>query len=178
MIRYLLPLGIFLVLAVFFAVGLQRDPSEIPSPLVGKPAPEFQLPRLHQPERAIDNAALEGEVSVVNVWASWCVGCREEHEVVKALANSGAAPVYGLNYKDAREDALRWLSHFGDPYTAIAVDRDGDVGIDWGVYGVPETFILDADGVIRYKHIGPMSETDLREKILPVIRELKTEARS
>lgn len=178
MIRYLLPLGVFLALAVLFAVGLQRDPSEIPSPLIGKPAPAFQLPRLHQPQQTFSDADLRGQVSVVNVWASWCVGCREEHEVVKALARSGEAPVYGLNYKDERDDALRWLRQFSDPYAAIPVDREGDVGIDWGVYGVPETFVLDAEGVIRYKHIGPMSEQDLREKLLPVIRSLKAEASS
>jgi cytochrome c biogenesis protein CcmG/thiol:disulfide interchange protein DsbE len=106
------------------------------------------------------------------------VGCREGHAVVEALTDAGVAPVYGLNYRDERQDALRWLREFGNPYTAVAVDRDGRVGIDWGVYGVPETFVIDADGVIRYKHIGPMDEQDLQERILPVIRELRAEAGS
>jgi len=177
-LRYLLPLGIFLALAVLFVIGLQRDPRQIPSPLIGKPMPEFQLPTLSAPGENLSDSDLNGQVSVLNVFASWCVGCREEHHVVKALAATGVAPVYGLNYKDKRVDAMQWLGRLGNPYKTVAVDAQGQVGIDWGVYGVPETFIMDRHGVIRYKQIGPMSEKALHDKILPLLRKLKQEGES
>lgn len=171
--RFYIPLGIFLVMGVFLAAGLTLNPRLVPSPLIDKPVPEFSLPRLFQPNDTFVPADLKGKVWVLNVWASWCVACRQEHAVITRLAASNLAPVVGLNYKDVVSDALRWLDQFGNPYTLSAVDADGEVGIDWGVYGVPETFVIDVDGVIRYKHIGPVSDEDADGVILPLIRELR-----
>lgn len=171
--RGLIPLVVFLVLAVFLGIGLMLRPNEVPSPMIGKPAPAFSAPRLYNPEQTLTEADLQGEVSVLNVFASWCVPCREEHPYVSALAER--VPVYGLNYKDERADSVAWLQRFGNAYRAIAYDRDGKIGMDWGVYGVPETFILDRNGVIRHKHIGVIDARSLREEIMPIIEQLRAE---
>ena len=170
--RYLLPLGIFVLLVFLLGVGLSLNPREVPSPLIGKPAPAFQLPQLHDPAKSFSPKELQGKVWVLNVWASWCVACREEHPVLTALARSGIAPVYGLNYKDQRNEAIEWLRRFGDPYQASLFDADGRVGIDYGVYGVPETYVIDKQGVIRYKRIGPVTPEIVKQKIAPLILEI------
>jgi cytochrome c biogenesis protein CcmG/thiol:disulfide interchange protein DsbE len=170
--RFLLPLGLFAGLVVLLAVGLTLNPREVPSPLIGKPAPEFRLPQLHQPESTFASAEMKGKVWVLNVWASWCVACREEHPVLSDFARSRAVPLYGLNYKDQRNDAIAWLKRYGDPYELSVFDLDGRVGIDYGVYGVPETYVIDKQGVIRYKRIGPVTPAILKDKIVPLIAEL------
>lgn len=173
--RYL-PLGIFVVIAAFLAIGLFLDPREVPSPLINKPAPAFSLPQLHQPTQTISRDDMKGKVWLLNVWASWCVACREEHPVLVEFARTGTVPIVGLNYKDERRDGLRWLAQFGDPYQLSAFDYDGRIGIDYGVYGVPETFLIDKNGVIRYKRIGVVTPEILRDKILPLVRELNGNA--
>ncbi len=170
--RYLIPLAVFAVLAGFLAVGLNLNPREVPSPLVGKAAPAFELPRLEAPEVRVTTSELAGRVWVLNVWASWCLPCLAEHPLVTELARDTGVPVVGLNYKDKPEDATRWLTRHGNPYALVLADRDGAVGIDYGVYGVPETFIVDKAGVIRHKHIGPITPQALREEILPMVRKL------
>lgn len=174
--RYLLPLGVFIVIAVFLGIGLSLDPREVPSPLINKPAPAFSLPQLHEPGQTFSRDDMKGKVWLLNVWASWCVACREEHPVLVEFARSGAVPIVGLNYKDERRDGLRWLAQFGDPYRLSAYDYDGRIGIDYGVYGVPETFLIDKNGVIRYKRIGVVTPEILRDKILPLVRELNGNA--
>jgi cytochrome c biogenesis protein CcmG/thiol:disulfide interchange protein DsbE len=173
MFRYLLPASLFAVLLVFLAAGLYLDPSRVPSPLIDKPAPEFTLPLLKDPARTFSAQDLTGEVSLVNVWATWCGGCYEEHPVLVALARSKIVPIYGLNYKDQRAAANEWLKQYGDPYAAVAFDKDGQVAIDWGVYGAPETFVVDEQGIIRYKHIGPLTADDLQNTILPLLDRLR-----
>jgi cytochrome c biogenesis protein CcmG/thiol:disulfide interchange protein DsbE len=173
MVRYLIPLGIFLVLMVFLARGLQLDPHDVPSPLIGKPAPDFLLPQVRDAAQQFGRKDLLGKVSLLNVWASWCVACRDEHPLLIELARSGQINLYGLNYKDAREDALRWLDVMGDPYQVSAFDASGKVSIDYGVYGVPETYVIDRAGIIRYKLTGPLNEQNLRDEILPLIRKLQ-----
>ena len=173
MLRWSLPLAIFLVIAGFLYVGLYRDPHAVPSPLIGKPAPQFSLVELHQPGQKLGTTDLRGQVWLLNVWASWCVSCREEHPLLVALSKADVVPIIGLDYKDKPEDGLAWLADNGNPYTKSVVDRDGRVGIDWGVYGVPETFVVDKTGVIRYKQIGPLTESALKQKILPLVRELQ-----
>ena len=173
MTKFLLPLVLFLVLVVFLAIGLSRDPREVPSPLVNKPAPAFVLPQLSDPERSFKSEEMRGRVWLLNVWASWCAACRDEHPLLVELAGTGLVPIYGLNYKDERRDALAWLNDFGDPYTLSLADTDGRVGIDYGVYGVPETFVIDRDGVIRYKQIGPVTAEALQKKIIPLVKELQ-----
>ena len=170
--RYLIPLAVFLVLVGFLAVGLKLDPREVPSPLIGKPVPAFSLPVLAEPGRALSPQDLRGQVWILNVWASWCVACRQEHPVLVDFAKSSKVPLYGLNYKDKRDDALRWLKQFGDPYKQSLSDTEGLVGIDLGVYGVPETFIVDKEGVIRHKHIGPVTPEALQKTILPLLGKL------
>jgi len=170
--RFLLPLGIFIVLVAFLAVGLNLNPREVPSPLIGKPAPAFELPQLHKPELNFAPKDMQGKVWLLNVWASWCVSCRQEHPLLVDLAKSGAVPIYGLNYKDPRDDALRWLKRYGDPYVLSIADPEGRVGIDYGVYGVPETYVIDRAGVIRLKQIGPVTQNDLDKKIMPLVKEL------
>ena len=152
---------------------LNLNPRQVPSPLIGKPAPEFQLQQLHQAEQTLTSKDNLGKVWLLNVWASWCVSCREEHPLLVELAKSGIVPVYGLNYKDQRDDALRWLKQFGDPYTVSIVDPEGRTGIDYGVYGVPETYVIDKNGIIRYKQIGPVTVEALQTKILPLVKELE-----
>src|SRR5262249_21120158 len=170
--RYLIPLIIFLGLLAFLAIGLGRDPHEVPSPLVNKPAPQFQLAQLHNPDKKFSADQMRGKVWLLNVWASWCVSCREEHPVLLEFSKTGQLPLYGLDYKDRRDDGLAWLSEFGNPYVLSAMDSDGRVGIDYGVYGVPETYLIDKDGVIRFKQIGPVTPEVLQNKILPLAREL------
>ena len=171
--RFLVPLGIFIVLVVFLAVGLTRDPREVPSPLIDQPAPPFTLVQLHEPARQLSVADLKGQVWLLNVWASWCVSCRQEHPLMVELSKAGVVPIYGLNYKDKRDDALRWLDQFGDPYTVSVMDADGKVGIDYGVYGVPETYVIDKQGTIRYKQIGPVTAEVLKQTIIPLVRKLQ-----
>ena len=171
--RRFIPLALLGVTAAFLGAGLRLDPRELPSPLIGKRAPAFALPLLHQPDQASSDSEMLGTVWVLNVWASWCISCREEHAALTALARSGAAPVIGLNYKDEREQALAWLGRFGDPYTLSLHDREGRLGIDYGVYGVPETFVIDRTGVIRYKRVGILTPEIVRERILPLVRELQ-----
>ncbi len=172
-LRWFIPLAIFLVLVAFLWIGLGRDPSIVPSPLIGKPAPAFKLEQLHKPGESLGLEDLKGKVWLLNVWASWCVSCREEHPVLLQLARSKLLPVYGLDYKDKSETALQWLAQNGDPYTASVVDADGRVGIDYGVYGVPESFLIDKAGIIRYKQIGPITADALKNKILPLAQELQ-----
>jgi len=172
MLRYLIPLVIFVVLAVFLAIGLTRDPHELKSVLINKPAPTFRVPQLNASDKMISNEDMRGKVWLLNVWASWCVACREEHPYLIEYAKSGVVPIYGLNYKDRREDALATLDELGDPYTVSAVDLDGRVGIDFGVYGAPETYVIDQGGTIRFKYVGPMMPDVWKEKILPVVQEL------
>jgi cytochrome c biogenesis protein CcmG/thiol:disulfide interchange protein DsbE len=174
-LRVLLPLTVFVIMVAFFAVGLALNPRLVPSPLIKKPAPAFQLPELHDSNRTVSLADFEGRVSLLNVWASWCVACRQEHPLLMGLSAGESVPIYGLNYKDERTDAIEWLAKLGNPYRAIAADRDGRVGIDWGVYGVPETFVIDQKGVIRYKHIGPLDHDALRDTVLPLVRKLQQE---
>lgn len=170
---YVLPLAVFAVLAVYFALGLGMDPKIIPSALIDKPVPQFTLPPIEgRAGRGFSDADLKNGVSVVNVFASWCIPCKAEHPFITRLAGMGVATVYGLNYKNEAADALRWLADLGDPYDEIGADRDGRVGIDWGVYGVPETFIVDAKGRIRHKHVGPLTQKALEGEVLPIIREL------
>ncbi|HSW07018.1 DsbE family thiol:disulfide interchange protein [Aquabacterium sp.] len=170
--RFLWPLGLFLVLVGFLAVGLRLDPREVPSPLIGKPAPAFTAAALAQPERMLRKEDLHGKVWLLNVWASWCGACRDEHPLLVDFSRRGIVPVYGLNYKDQRADGLGWLQKFGNPYTDSLFDPDGRIGIDYGVYGVPETFVIDRAGVIRYKHIGPITPQVLKDKIEPLVRQL------
>ena len=171
--RFLIPLGIFIVLVGFLAVGLRLNPREVPSPLIDKPAPAFTLPELTDPQRMFSEKDMLGKVWLLNVWASWCVSCREEHPVLVAFSKRNIVPVYGLNYKDDRKDALAWLARLGDPYTKSIMDRDGRIGINYGVYGVPETYVIDKQGVIRYKQIGPVTPEILDAKIVPLVRKLQ-----
>ncbi len=173
--RYLLPLAVVLLLIGLLAVGLTLDPREVPSPLVGKVAPAFRLSSLSNPQKSISASDWRGQVCMVNVWASWCTACREEHPLLMDLAQRNQLPIYGLNYKDTRDDALGWLTRFGNPYQESVFDAQGTAGLDWGVYGVPETFILDKHGRIRYKHIGAIKADDLERKLLPLIRSLQQE---
>jgi cytochrome c biogenesis protein CcmG, thiol:disulfide interchange protein DsbE len=174
--RWLWPLGIFLVLVVFLGVGLTLNPREVPSPLIGKPAPAFQLPQLHDEQKAFSQKDMAGKVWLLNVWASWCASCRDEHPFLIDLAKSGVVPIYGLNYKDKRPDGIAWLKRFGDPYVLSAHDIQGRIGIDYGVYGVPETYVIDKQGVIRFKQIGPVTPAVLKDKILPLIAKLNGNA--
>lgn len=173
--RYLLPVAVVALLVGLLAIGLTLDPREVPSPLIGKPAPEFSLPSLADPERSVTTRDWRGAVSLVNVWASWCLACRDEHPLLLKLAEAGTVPIYGLNYKDEWDDARTWLARFGNPYRDSAFDAQGRAGLDWGVYGVPETFVLDKQGRIRHKHIGAISPKDLEQTLLPLIRELQQE---
>lgn len=172
MVRYGLIAG-FLALIVLLGVGLTLNPREVPSPLIGKAAPPFTLPVLHTPAKTVSNTDLKGQVWMLNVWASWCVSCRDEHPVLVELARQKVVPIVGLNYKDKSDDAKAWLKKFGDPYVMSLVDANGQIGIDYGVYGVPETYVIDRDGVIRYKKIGPVTPDTVREKILPLVKQLK-----
>lgn len=170
--KFLLPLGIFIVLVALLAVGLNLNPREVPSPLVGKPAPAFSVPQLQEPDKMFSPKDMLGKVWLFNVWASWCVSCREEHPILVEFAKTGTVPIIGLDYKDKREDGQRWLARFGNPYQIAPFDADGRVGIDYGVYGVPETYLIDKAGVIRFKQIGPITPEVLEKKIIPLVQEL------
>ena len=171
-LKFAIPLALFVALAIFLAVGLTRDPREVPSPFIGRAAPAFKLERLHEPQATFGPEEMRGKVWLLNVWASWCVSCRVEHPLLVELARSKAVAIVGLDYKDKRDDGLRWLDRMGNPYALSAFDVDGRVGIDYGVYGVPETFVIDKQGVIRYKQIGPITPEALERTILPLVRKL------
>ena len=171
--KFLIPLALFVVLIGFLAVGLNRDPHEVPSPLIDKPAPAFELVQLANPQKTFSPESMRGQVWVLNVWASWCVACREEHPVLVEMGKLQMAPIIGLDYKDKRGDAMAMLSRQGNPYLLSAFDADGRVGINYGVYGVPETYVIDKEGIIRFKHIGPITMDLLNRKIFPLLSELK-----
>ncbi|MBT3888804.1 MAG: DsbE family thiol:disulfide interchange protein [Nitrosomonadaceae bacterium] len=173
MMRYLLPLIAFVILAAFLLVGLNLNPRKIPSPLIGKPAPVFNLQQLHEPENVFKSKDNLGKVWLLNVWASWCASCRDEHPLLVQLAKANVVPIYGLNYKDKRNLAIQWLDQLGDPYTKSIMDPEGRVGIEYGVYGVPETYVIDKSGVIQYKQIGPVTVDVLEKTILPLVKELQ-----
>jgi cytochrome c biogenesis protein CcmG/thiol:disulfide interchange protein DsbE len=193
--RFLLPLGIFIVLVIFLAIGLNLNPREVPSPLIDKPAPSFSLGQLEDPTRTVTLADMAGKVWLFNVWSSWCVSCRQEHPVLVELSRRNVVPIVGLNYKEVRgagidvtkmplseETALarqrggEWLASHGNPYVMSVLDVDGRVGIDYGVYGVPESFVIDKSGTIRYKHIGPLSREAVETTILPLVQELNAKS--
>lgn len=168
--RFTTPLGIFLLLVLLLGVGLTLNPRRVPSPLINKPVPAFELATVQDPEQRISQEDLRGRVSLLNVWATWCVPCRDEHPVLVGIARRGESVIYGLNYKDDREKAVAWLKTLGDPYEKSGFDPTGRVGIDLGVYGVPETFVIDAEGTIVYKHIGPIDEKIWRQQLYPIVK--------
>ena len=171
--RFFLPLAGFAALALLLGVGLGLKPREVPSPFIGKPAPAFSLPQLHQPQQQLAPGDMQGQVWLLNVWASWCAPCREEHPLLVTAARERQVPIVGLNYKDDPRNAQEWLRKLGDPYVGIGVDASGRVGIDYGVYGVPETFVIDKAGVVRFKHIGPMSSEVWTRDVLPLVKRLQ-----
>jgi cytochrome c biogenesis protein CcmG, thiol:disulfide interchange protein DsbE len=171
-LKFAITLVVFLALVAFFAVGLMRDPREVPSPFIGKPAPAFSLEQLHVADKVFTPEQMKGQVWLLNVWASWCVSCRVEHPLLVEISRQKLVPIVGLNYKDKRDEGIAWLRRHGDPYALSAYDVDGRVGIDYGVYGVPETFVIDKQGVIRHKQIGPITPESLEKTILPLIRKL------
>ncbi|MCX8049842.1 MAG: DsbE family thiol:disulfide interchange protein [Methylohalobius sp.] len=173
MLKYLLPLGLFAALLILLGIGLTLNPREVPSPLIGQPAPNFTLQRLDDPSQTVSEEIFRGKVSLLNVWASWCLACRQEHPQLMELRKRGEVLLVGLNYKDDRGSALELLERAGNPYQVIAFDGDGKAGIDYGVYGVPETFVIDKQGVIRYKHIGPITPEDWEQKLAPLVRYLE-----
>lgn len=168
-----IPLAVFAVLVIFLAIGLTRDPREIPSPLIGKPAPEFTAPNLHDTSMSLSKQDMLGKVWLLNTWASWCVACREEHPLLVEFAKTKMIPIIGLDYKDKDQDGLQWLARYGNPYDMAIADRDAKIGINFGVYGVPESFLIDKNGIIRYKQIGPFNDDAIQNKLIPLIRELQ-----
>ena len=170
--RYFLPLAVLVGVTVLFWVGLGLQPAVVPSPLIGKPAPAFELPLLDRPDRTFSQADLVGQVTLVHVWATWCVVCRAEHPTLLAFARRGLVPVVGYNYKDDRDLARQWLAEAGNPYALTLFDPAGAVALDWGVYGTPETFVVDADGIIRYKHVGALTDTVIERELVPLIESL------
>jgi len=173
MLRFIAPLVVFIGMVVMFWIGLGKDPQKIPSALLDKPAPVFSLPQLHKSELAFTPEDMKGKVWLLNVWASWCASCRSEHPLFMEIARKGEATLVGLNYKDQPGDAKTWLRQLGDPYVLSISDLAGNAGIDYGVYGVPESFLIDKQGVIRYKHVGPVSRQDWNTIIKPKIKELE-----
>jgi cytochrome c biogenesis protein CcmG/thiol:disulfide interchange protein DsbE len=173
-IKFLLPAAVFLILVAVFVVGLTKDPSRIPSPLVNNPAPEFSLPSLQDPNVMVGSANYANEMALVNIWATWCPGCRQEHDFLLELAQENIVPIFGLNWRDNRPDALQWLQVLGDPYIASAFDVDGRVGIDWGAYGAPETFLIDKNGIVIHKHIAPLTREIWERDFMPLIRSQET----
>ena len=171
--KTLFPFVVFVLIVGFLAIGLNRDPGHVPSPFIGKPAPAFRAPTLFGAQPLLTSEALKGKVWIFNVWASWCVACRDEHPLLIGLQRDKVVSIVGLNYKDREEDAKSWLERFDNPYQVIALDPAGDIAIDYGVYGVPETFVIDQEGIIRYKHVGPISETELTGTIKPLINGLQ-----
>ncbi len=170
--KSIFPFLAFLVVVGFLAVGLQRDPSLVPSPFIGKPAPAFSLPDLLDNSRTVRNGDFRGEVWIFNVWASWCAACRDEHPLFHQLAALNLVPIVGLNYKDKAADARAWLDALGNPYTVVVTDESGDTGVDYGVYGVPETFVVDREGIVRLKHIGPLNAHSMQSEIIPLVKSL------
>jgi cytochrome c biogenesis protein CcmG/thiol:disulfide interchange protein DsbE len=175
--RRFMPLALFVLLAVLLSVGLTLKPREVPSPFIGKPAPAFSLPLLGDASKTFTPASMQGQVWLLNVWASWCAPCREEHPLLVAMARESRLPIVGLNYKDDPRNAQEWLLRLGDPYVNTAVDRDGRAGIDWGVYGVPETFVIDRAGVVRHKVIGPLTQDAWTSDVLPLVQRLQQQGR-
>ncbi len=170
--KYLLPLVAVVILIPILILGLGSDPSQLPSQYIGKPAPEFDLPTLKDPEKRISTANLSGEISLVNIWATWCAGCRAEHSFLIKLSEETGIPIYAINWRDNRPDALKWLAQLGDPYVASGYDEDGRVGIDWGVYGAPETFLVNANGHVVFRYPGPMNPSVWEREFAPRIAEL------
>ena len=175
-LRFILPLMAFLVMVVFLGIGLKLDPHEVPSPLINKPAPAFTLPQLHEPQKTFSPADMKGKVWLLNVWASWCVSCRQEHVYLTEFARDSSMNLMGLNYKDEPVAAMQWLERLGNPYKISISDIDGMAGLDWGVYGVPETFIIDKKGIVRHKQTGPVDPTILQTIIMPLIEQLNRES--
>ena len=171
--RFILPLLAFIVLIGFLGVGLRLKPRELPSPFIDKPAPAFSLPQLLPPQREFSSARMKGSVWLLNVWASWCVACRTEHPLLNQIARANIVPIVGLNYKDNADDAAAWLGRLGNPYSHIPIDQSGDVGIEYGVYGVPETYLIDKAGIIRFKQIGPLTPDVLQRALLPLIEQMR-----
>ena len=171
--RYLLPLIGVVALIPILILGLHSDPSELPSQFIGKPAPQFDLPTLRDPQQRISTANLSGQVSLVNIWATWCVGCRAEHNFLMQLYRENSVPIYAINWRDNRTDAMNWLAQLGDPYVASGFDEDGTVGIDWGVYGAPETFLINTDGQVVYRFTGPLNGALWEQEFVPRIAELR-----
>jgi cytochrome c biogenesis protein CcmG/thiol:disulfide interchange protein DsbE len=176
MLRFLVPAAVFVVLLGFFYVGLQRDPSIVPSPFIDKPAPALDVPSLDDPGARLRSADMSGHPWLLNVWGTWCVGCREEHATLIEIARTQTVPIYGLAWKDEREAAKAWLEQLGNPYTAVGLDTEGRVAIDWGVYGAPETFLVDARGIVVHKHVGPLNMETWRRDFLPRIRKAQEPA--
>lgn len=171
--RFLIPLGIFFVVVIFLGIGLTLKPREVPSPLIGKPAPAFSLPHLQNMNKMFSPTDLIGQVWLLNVWASWCGGCRDEHPLLIQLAENGDVPLYGVDYKDRRDEALEWLEKLGNPYAVTVMDVSGRVGIDYGVYGVPETYLIDKEGIIRFKQIGRLDHETWQNTLRPLVKELQ-----
>ena len=169
MSRYLVPAVAVLILIPFLMIGLTKDPSRLPSPLIGKAAPVFDLPSLTRPDQRVGSASYAGQVALVNIWATWCVGCRQEHEFLVRLTAQDVIPIYGINWRDDRDAALRWLQQLGDPYVDSGFDADGRIGIEWGAYGAPETFLISADGTVLYKHLGPLNAVIWDKVFMPLI---------
>ena len=167
MARYVIPVVVFAVMIPIFVIGLGRNKNEIPSPLLNQQAPQYALPSLDNPNATVGSDSYKGELALVNVWATWCVGCRQEHEFLMELSERNIVPIFGLNWRDQRDMALRWLDELGDPYFATAYDEEGRVGIDWGVYGAPETFLVNEEGVVVYKHLGPLDEATWQREFVP-----------
>ncbi len=175
MLRYLIPLAVFIILVIFLAIGLKNDPRYVPSPLIGKPAPDFSLPRLFTPSTTFGPKSLRGKVWILNAWTSDCVGCRQEHPYLLALSKNKLINLIGLDYRDSNTLAIALLKEHGNPYQVVVTDQDGSVGIDYGVYAVPETFIIDKKGIIRFKYIGPLFPDEINKTILPLIKKLNEE---
>ncbi|MBT8077557.1 MAG: DsbE family thiol:disulfide interchange protein [Gammaproteobacteria bacterium] len=173
MLRYAAPAIVFAGMVAMFYFALGRDPGELPSPYLGKPAPQFELPRVKDPSATIGSADYAGQTVLVNIWATWCVGCRQEHDFLLQLANSNAIPIIGINWRDQRQEAITWLRQLGDPYVASGYDADGRVGIDWGAYGAPETFLIGPDGTVLYKHISPLTQQVWEQEFVPRIEQVK-----
>ena len=169
MSRYILPVVGVLVLMPFLVIGLTKDPSLLPSPYIGKPAPSFDLPSLTNPEQRMGSASYAGQMTLVNIWATWCVGCRQEHEFLNRLSKQDIIPIYGINWRDNHSDASQWLQQLGDPYVTTGYDGDGRIGIEWGAYGAPETFLINADGIVLYKHLGPLNAAIWQNLFEPLI---------
>ena len=172
--KFAIPLVLFAIIGAFLYRGLSNDPRYVPSPLIGKPAPEFTLPVLSG-DREFSPSEMQGKVWLLNIWGTWCVGCRAEHPVLVDLARQNIVEIVGLNYKDQNNLAQQWLVELGDPYVVTAVDQGGRIGIDWGFYGAPETFVIDKSGIVRHKHIGPLAPADITETLLPLVAELRSE---